>query len=69
MSGSIPLIDQIACARREIALRESVYPSWVARQRMTKESADLELERMRAVLQTLEWLQRNETKVRAAVSS
>ena len=52
----IPLIDQIDCVKREIAMRERVYPNWVDRRRMSQEQAERELTRMRAVLQTLEAL-------------
>lgn len=56
MSG-IPIGDQIECVKREIAMRERVYPTWVDRRRMSKEQADRELGRMRAVLATLQRLQ------------
>jgi hypothetical protein len=49
----IPLADQIACVDRELGYRRRVYPSWVARGRMTQRSADLEIERMEAVRETL----------------
>ncbi|HUC70346.1 MAG TPA: hypothetical protein VMS01_04060 [Stellaceae bacterium] len=51
---------QIACVKREIALRERVYPKWVAGGRMKQEAADRELTTMRAVLATMlavdEWM-------------
>ncbi|MBF6560523.1 MAG: hypothetical protein IVW56_09550 [Candidatus Binataceae bacterium] len=47
---------QIACIRREIALRERVYPKWVAAGRMKQEAADRELATMTAVLVSLEAL-------------
>jgi hypothetical protein len=50
----IPLREQVACVRREIAMRERVYPRWVAAERMTQEKADSELAAMRAVLETVE---------------
>ncbi len=53
----IPLPDQIDCVKREIGMRERVYPTWVQRRRMSQEQAERELSRMRAVLQTLEALQ------------
>ncbi len=52
----IPLPDQIDCVKREIGMRERVYPTWVQRRRMSQEQADRELSRMRAVLRTLEAL-------------
>lgn len=56
----IPLADQIACVRREIGMRERVYPKWVAAGRIKPDSADRELATMRAVLATLEALQPNQ---------
>ncbi len=50
----ISLRDQIACVRREIALRERVYPRQIADGRMKQEEADRELARMKAVLDMLE---------------
>lgn len=54
MTPSLP--DQIACVRREISMRERVYPRWVADKRMTQAHADRELAAMRAVLDTLNTL-------------
>jgi hypothetical protein len=50
------LIDQVACVKREIEMRERVYPRWIGKRHMTQEKADLELAAMRAVLATLEGL-------------
>jgi hypothetical protein len=54
----IDLADQIKCAKREIAMRERVYPRWVGT-KMTQANADLEIARMKAVLATLEHLERD----------
>ena len=54
---SIPLQEQIACIRREHALRTRVYPNLVATKRMTQAWADYQIEAMQAVLATLEQLQ------------
>jgi hypothetical protein len=53
MSPAVPLIEQIHCVEREIALRERAYPRWVKNGRMSAIEADRELARMRAVLDTL----------------
>ena len=45
---------QIACVRREIAMREAVYPKRVLRGDMTQKAMDSEIEAMKAVLNTLE---------------
>jgi len=49
----ISLDEQIACVRREIALRRSVYPGLIARGKISEEQADIELTRMQTVLLTL----------------
>lgn len=46
----------LACVKREIKMRERVYPGWIAHGRMKQRSADTELETMRAVLAVLEQL-------------
>lgn len=48
------IMQQIACVKREIAMRAKVYPRWVANEKMTQAKADAELAAMRAVLSTLE---------------
>jgi len=55
---SVSLERQIACVRRELAIRERVYPAWVERGTMTPESMTRELEGMRAVIESLEGLRR-----------
>lgn len=45
--------DQIACVRRELAMRKAVYPRQVAAGRMTQETADKELAAMQAVHDTI----------------
>ncbi len=60
MNGTAPTIsfaDQIACVRREIAMRERVYPKWVSAGRMKAEAAEREIAAMCAVLKTLLSLQ------------
>lgn len=63
----IPLAEQIAELKREAALRVNVYPSFVARGRMTEQEAEKYKARLSAAITTLEWLQRNEMRVRAAI--
>jgi hypothetical protein len=50
----ITMLDQIACVKREIAMRERVYPRWVESKKMSQQKADKEIETMRTVLITLE---------------
>lgn len=47
---------QIACVKREIAMRKNVYPKWVMSGRMKPEAADHEIHCMTAVLHSLESL-------------
>jgi hypothetical protein len=49
----VSLDDQIACVRRELALRRNVYKRRVLDKKMTQEVADRELVHMDAVLETL----------------
>lgn len=50
----ISVEQQIACVRREIGLREHVYPRRISDGKMTQKLADRELAAMRAVLATLD---------------
>ncbi len=52
----IPLKDQIACVKREIAMRSRVYPKRIAMDFMSPVEASIEIARMTAVLCTLEQL-------------
>ena len=52
--GRFSIEEQIACVKREVALRERLYPRWVAMQKMTQAKADTELAAMKAALATLE---------------
>lgn len=62
----IPLDEQIAEVKRELALRDRVYPQMIATGRMTEEEAAGHKGRMQATLNTLLWLQKNEAAIRAA---
>lgn len=55
MSGqpSVGLDLQIACVRREIALRARVYPKWIETRGLKSETAEREIRSMKAVLDTL----------------
>jgi hypothetical protein len=52
----ISLDDQITAVKREISMRERVYPRQVGNGRMSQTLADRELALMRAVLDTLDTL-------------
>lgn len=51
--GPITLVMQIQCVRREIDMREHVYPGLVRRGRMNETTESYEMRAMNAVLQTL----------------
>lgn len=54
MTAIFTIEEQISCVKREISMREKVYPRWVHAQKMSQHKADTELALMRAVLKTLE---------------
>lgn len=49
----VPLRLQLACARRELALRSRVYPRLVAQETMLQSTATKELAAMSAIVRTL----------------
>lgn len=59
-AAPISLDVQVACIRREIGMRERVYPRWVATEKMKPQKADDEIAAMRAVLATLQELKAKE---------
>lgn len=62
LTGNEPpvnLAQQIACVRREIAMRENVYKRRVADGKMTQAKADGEVRAMQAVLATLQAVEDN----------
>jgi hypothetical protein len=61
---TISLNQQIDEVKRELKMRSEVYPHMVNSGKLRQSVADYQVERMRAVQKTLEWLQRNEEKVR-----
>jgi hypothetical protein len=67
MSTRIPLAEQIAELRREAALRKNVYPTFIARGRLSDEEAADHQAKLSAAITTLEWLLRNEAAVKVAL--
>ena len=49
----IDLNDLLGCCRRELALRQRVYPKWVAKGSMSENKAEKEIEQMRSVVEFL----------------
>lgn len=66
MTAPVPLPEQIAEVRRELALRKNVYPKRVSSREMRQSEADHLTARMNAVLTTLTWLEENAAAVRMA---
>jgi hypothetical protein len=56
----IPIDDQIAELKAELALRRNVYGNWIRSNRMKKEAGDRRFARMTAALHTLMELQETE---------
>lgn len=56
MPDAVPLRLQLACARRELALRTRVYPRLVANETMLQSTATRELAAMSAIVRTLKGL-------------
>ncbi len=54
--SAITLGMQIESVKREIRMREQVYPKWTAAGKMSKHTAEIEMAAMKAVLATLEKL-------------
>lgn len=61
----VPLAEQIKEVEAELAIRAEVYPRLTAK--LPKRAAEFERRgaRLRAVLATLQWLARNETRIKA----
>jgi hypothetical protein len=49
----VNLNDLLGCCRRELALRQRVYPKWVLKGRMSEKKAQTEIELMRSVVDFL----------------
>jgi len=63
----VSLAQQIDEVQRELRARRDVYARLVASGKMRQSIADFQMQRLEAVLKTLEWFQRNEDKIRAAI--
>lgn len=58
---TVPLADQIAEVKRELAMRQNVYPRFVEQHKMTETDRVKRMSRMAAVLATLEALAKAES--------
>ena len=61
------LEHQIMVAERELSIRKSVYPKRVEARQMAQATADVEIAGMQAILDTLRWLQMNDSLVRVVI--
>ena len=59
----VPLGAQIICAEREVRYRINLYPGWIKRGRITASEAAHELAAMRAIVTTLQTLDRQENQL------
>lgn len=50
---TVSMTEQIKCVKREISMRERVYPRFIKSGKMTQEEAEREIAAMKAVLDTL----------------
>ena len=55
----IPLTEQLAEARRELALRRQCYPRWIASGKLDAGEAPYQLKAMQAIIATLARLDAN----------
>lgn len=58
---TITIKEQLDCAKRELAMRERVYPRWVLQEKMTEEKAAHEIACMKAIVATLKPLAEQES--------
>ena len=65
MAGKISIDGQIAEIDREIALRRQVYPRRVHEGKMRQEEANMLMDRIQAVRETLVFCQKHEAEIRA----
>lgn len=61
------LQQQIQCVDRELSMRQKVYPRQVSTGKMKADDAEYHISQMRAVLKTLQWLEKNRTVIMGAV--
>lgn len=67
--AKVAIAGQIAEVTRELALRKNVYAERVRAGKMRQAEADLCMDRMRAVLDTLMFCQEHEADIRAYIAA
>lgn len=63
------LVTQVAEVDREIEMRASVYPGRVGAGKMREAEAEYQLDTMRAVRRTLQWVADAEPEIRALIEA
>lgn len=69
MSKKISIIGQIAEIEHDIAERQKAYPRLVREGRMRQEEADMRMERIHSVRETLNFCKRHEADIREYMAS
>ena len=65
---ALSLSQQIEEVQRELRFRRDVYPRQVSSGKLRKSEAEYHMARMEAVLTTLQWLERNEAKIKLTLT-
>ena len=65
----ISLVGQIAEIDREIALRQRVYPEQIRKGKMRQAEAELLMQRIQAVRESLLFLQKHEADIRGMIAA
>jgi hypothetical protein len=60
MTAAMTCAEKLACIRRELAMRQKVYPRWIEQGRMTAAKAAAEIATMRAIAEDYEILAADE---------
>lgn len=58
---------QIAEAKRQLAMMRGVYPDMIALGKLDRAGADCDLSIMTSIVGTLEWLERNQARIKSAL--
>lgn len=69
MAEPISIQEQIAEVKRELSLRERVYPRLIANKKITEQIAERNTARLTAALRTLELVERSEPAHRVSAGT
>ena len=58
--NNITIDEQIAEVKRELGLRQKLYPRWIEKRTLKQENADRQMALMQSILDTLKQLKGNE---------